>query len=102
MWKPAADGRDRLSTAYFPNMETGKIEIFDDAANSGWSTLPAFQAGASGLVSTADDYLDFAQMMLNQGKLGDTRILSRPTVEVMTTDQLTPEQLPVMVNHAGS
>jgi CubicO group peptidase (beta-lactamase class C family) len=87
-----ADKHDRLASAYFPNSETGELELFDDATNSSWSTLPAFQAGASGLVSTVDDYLAFAQMMLNQGKLGDTRILSRPSVEVMTTDQLTPEQ----------
>jgi CubicO group peptidase (beta-lactamase class C family) len=87
-----AEKRDRLSTAYWPNFETGDLEPFDDATNSKWNTPPAFLAGASGLVSTADDYLAFAQMMLNQGTLGDTRILSRPSVEVMTTDQLTPEQ----------
>lgn len=45
-----------------------------------------------GLVSTIDDYLAFGQMMLNQGKHGRERILSRPSVETMTTDQLTPAQ----------
>src|SRR5689334_24041007 len=44
------------------------------------------------LVSTADDYLAFARMMLNRGKHGSLRILSRPSVELMTTDQITPEQ----------
>jgi CubicO group peptidase (beta-lactamase class C family) len=44
------------------------------------------------LVSTIDDYLAFGRMMLNQGKHGSERILSRPSVETMTTDQLTPEQ----------
>jgi CubicO group peptidase (beta-lactamase class C family) len=40
-----------------------------------------------------DDYLAFAQMLLNKGKHGSSaRILSRPSVESMTTDQLTPEQ----------
>ena len=31
-------------------------------------------------------------MMLNKGKHGSERILSRPAVELMTSDQLTPEQ----------
>ncbi len=87
-----ADKRDRLSSVYFPNAETGELDLFENATNSSWNTLPAFQAGASGLVSTADDYLAFAQMLLNQGKLGNERVISRPSVEVMTTDQLTPEQ----------
>jgi len=34
----------------------------------------------------------FGEMMLNKGKLGSVRVLSRPSVEVMTTDQLTSEQ----------
>ena len=45
-----------------------------------------------GLVSTADDYLAFLRMMLNKGKHGSERILSRPSVELMTTDHITPEQ----------
>ncbi|MCC2627708.1 MAG: class beta-lactamase-related serine hydrolase [Thermomicrobiales bacterium] len=31
-------------------------------------------------------------MMLNNGKFGNERILSRPSIELMTTDQITPEQ----------
>jgi CubicO group peptidase (beta-lactamase class C family) len=31
-------------------------------------------------------------MLLNGGRLGSERILSRPSVELMTSDQLTPEQ----------
>ena len=53
---------------------------------------PAFPSGAGGLVSTIDDYLAFSQMMLNQGKYDNERILSRLSVELMITDQLTPEQ----------
>jgi CubicO group peptidase (beta-lactamase class C family) len=51
-----------------------------------------FDYGAGGLVSTADDYLQFAKMLLNDGRAGDTRILTRPTVRLMTTNWLTPEQ----------
>jgi CubicO group peptidase (beta-lactamase class C family) len=53
---------------------------------------PAFPSAGGGLVSTIDDYLTFGQMMLNKGKHGRERILSRPSVETMTTDHLTPEQ----------
>ncbi|MGH8934428.1 MAG: serine hydrolase domain-containing protein [Egibacteraceae bacterium] len=53
---------------------------------------PAFPDGAGGLVSTIDDYLAFGQMMLRQGKPGKERLLSRPSVQLMTTDHLTPEQ----------
>jgi CubicO group peptidase (beta-lactamase class C family) len=40
------------------------------------------------MVSTAGDYMRFAQMMLNGGELDGARILARKTVELMTTDQL--------------
>jgi CubicO group peptidase (beta-lactamase class C family) len=45
-------------------------------------------AGGAGLNSTAMDYARFAQMILGGGKLGNTRILSRKTVELMSHDQL--------------
>ena len=45
-------------------------------------------AGGAGLNSTAMDYARFAQMILNGGKLGNTRILSRKTIELMSHDQL--------------
>ena len=45
-------------------------------------------SGGAGLVSTASDYARFAQMMLNNGELDGVRLLSRKTVELMTTDQL--------------
>ncbi|HEV2579824.1 MAG TPA: serine hydrolase domain-containing protein [Ktedonobacteraceae bacterium] len=83
---------DRLATSYWTNFETGALEIYDEARGGQWSHPPAFPSGAGGLVSTIDDYLAFGQMMLNQGKHGSERILSRLSVETMTTDQLTPEQ----------
>ena len=43
-------------------------------------------------MSTVDDYLAFGQMLLNGGRHGGERILSRPSVELMTTDQLTAAQ----------
>jgi CubicO group peptidase (beta-lactamase class C family) len=45
-------------------------------------------AGGAGLNSTAEDYARFCQMMLNGGKVGDKRLLSRKSVELMSHDQL--------------
>src|SRR6266571_1985961 len=83
---------DRLATSYWPDPTSGKLTVYDEAMGSQWSRPPAFPSGAGGLVSTIDDYLAFGQMMLSQGKHGSERILSRLSVELMTTDQLTPEQ----------
>jgi len=83
---------DRLATSYWTNFATGAFELYDPAEGGQWSRPPAFPSGGGGLVSTVDDYLAFGRMMLNQGKHGSERILSRPSVETMTTDQLTSEQ----------
>src|SRR6266699_5317668 len=88
---PAAS-LDRLATSYWPDPTSGKLTVYDEAIGSQWSRPPAFPSGAGGLGSTIKDYLAFGQMMLSQGKHGGERILSRPSVETMTTDQLTPEQ----------
>ncbi len=92
---------DRLTTSYWTNFQTGTVEVYDEAEGGQWSRPPAFPSGAAGLVSTIDDYVAFGQMMLNKGKYGDERILSRPSVETMTTDQLTPEQKAVSSNVPG-
>ncbi|HZC25672.1 MAG TPA: serine hydrolase domain-containing protein, partial [Actinopolymorphaceae bacterium] len=47
---------------------------------------------AAGLVSTADDFVAFSQMMLGRGTHRGERILSRPSVELMTTNHVTPAQ----------
>jgi CubicO group peptidase (beta-lactamase class C family) len=83
---------DRLATSYIPNPETGTLAVYDEAKGGQWTSPPAFPSGAGGLVSTVDDYLLFEQMMLNKGQYGSVRLLSRPAVEAMTTDQLKPEQ----------
>ncbi|WP_201362661.1 serine hydrolase domain-containing protein [Dictyobacter formicarum] len=88
----SAASLDRLATSYWPDPASGKLVVYDEAADSQWSHAPAFPSGAGGLVSTIDDYLAFGQMMLSQGKYGNKRILSRLSVETMTTDQLTPKQ----------
>jgi CubicO group peptidase (beta-lactamase class C family) len=84
---------DRLATSYWRNPTTGKFDVFDAAGqDSQFSRPPGFPSASGGLVSTADDYLAFAQMMLNKGEHGGRRLLSERSVELMTTDHITPEQ----------
>jgi CubicO group peptidase (beta-lactamase class C family) len=83
---------DRLASSYWTNPSTGEFEVFDGVDDSRWASPPVFESGAGGLVSTVDDLLAFGQMMLKGGKHGDQRILSRRSVELMTTDHITPEQ----------
>jgi CubicO group peptidase (beta-lactamase class C family) len=83
---------DRLATSYLVSPETGALELYDEAVGGQWSSPPVFESGGGGLVSTVDDYLAFGQMMLNKGRHGNERILSRLSVELMTTDHITPEQ----------
>jgi CubicO group peptidase (beta-lactamase class C family) len=87
-----ANKLDRLATSYSTNPETGALELYDEAEGGQWSRPPAFPSASGGLVSTIDDYLAFGQMMLDKGKHDSVRVLSRPSVETMTTDQLTHEQ----------
>jgi CubicO group peptidase (beta-lactamase class C family) len=88
---PAAN-LGRLATCYYFDPASRKLVVFDEARGGRWSRPPSFESGGGGLVSTVDDYLAFCRMMLNKGKTRGGRILSRPSVELMTTDQLSPEQ----------
>jgi CubicO group peptidase (beta-lactamase class C family) len=82
----------RLATCYLGSPGSGRLAVYDQARGGLWASPPGFESGGGGLVSTADDYLAFARMMLRYGRHGAGRLLSRPAVELMTTDQLTPEQ----------
>jgi CubicO group peptidase (beta-lactamase class C family) len=92
---------DRLATSYWIHPATGALDLYDVPEGGQWSRPPAFPSGGGGLVSTVDDYLAFGRMMLNRGTHGSERILSRASVETMTTDQLTPEQKAVSGLVAG-
>jgi CubicO group peptidase (beta-lactamase class C family) len=83
---PSADV-DRFATSYATDPEAGTLSVFDEPTGQ-WSRPPAFPSGGAGLVSTADDFLAFSEMLLRGGR----PILSRSSVETMTTDQPTPEQ----------
>lgn len=87
---------DRLASAYMMSQEKKELVFFDDAANSRWARPPAFASGGGGLVSTVDDVHAFYRMILNkglhEGVRGRERVLSRPSIELMTTDHLTADQ----------
>ncbi len=84
--------RNRFATCYIGDHAMQSLKVFDDPVAGKFSSPPVFENGSAGLVSTADDFNAFAQMMLNGGRIGSERILSRPSVELMTTDQITSEQ----------
>lgn len=92
------DGKlERLATAYTYYNEKGLNRFPDTPITEGAFTYSAdypmrgpkkLFSGGAGLVSTAADYARFCQMMLDGGKVGNTRLLSRKSVELMTGDQL--------------
>jgi CubicO group peptidase (beta-lactamase class C family) len=75
----------RLATSY--RAGPGGLAVWD-GPGGGWSRPPAFGDGAAGLVSTADDLLAFARMLLR----GGPPVLSADAARAMTSDQLTPAQ----------
>jgi len=83
---------DRLPPSYAFNRKTNTLDVYDDVANSAWHPEPRFESGGGGLVSTIDDYFVFCRMMLNKGRHGREQILSPASVELMASDQVTPEQ----------
>jgi CubicO group peptidase (beta-lactamase class C family) len=88
-----ADKLDRLTVNY--GKKDGQLMPIDGAKTSQFATQPALLSGGGGLVSTADDYLRFAQMMLNRGELDGVRILKPETVELMTRNHLADSLVPI-------
>jgi CubicO group peptidase (beta-lactamase class C family) len=81
-WTPDAG---RLPTAYFPAPDG--LQVWDPPDGK-WNRAPAFGDGAAGLLSTAEDLLALARMMLG----GGDPVLSGDAVREMTRDQLSPQQ----------
>jgi CubicO group peptidase (beta-lactamase class C family) len=82
----------RLPACYGTNMASGELVVLYEAAGGHGASPAVFESGAGGLVSTAADLLAFGRMMLGDVPAGGERILSRPAVSLMTTDQVTPGQ----------
>ena len=87
-----SEKRDRLATSYMFNRQSDKLDVYDGVANSDWGPQPQFESGGGGLTGTPDDYFAFCRMLLNKGRHGREQILSPATVELMTSDQLTPDE----------
>jgi CubicO group peptidase (beta-lactamase class C family) len=95
IWKPLgmvdtsfvvpADKARRFARALPNDPDTGKPQAFADRTKS-----DKFECGGGCAVSTAADYIRFGQMLLNRGRLGDTRILASRTVDYMTSNHLGP------------
>lgn len=82
----------RLSVGYARD-KARILAVHDDARTGFWSKPPVFPAGGGGLLSTLDDYLAFARLLLSQGVTASVRILSKSSVSLMTSNQLSPHQL---------
>jgi CubicO group peptidase (beta-lactamase class C family) len=94
---PPENKIDRLATAYTYYPDKGLNRFPDPPIREGSFVYSAdyptrgpkkLFSGGAGLVSTAMDYARLCQMMLDNGKVGNTHLLSRKTVELMTQDHL--------------
>jgi CubicO group peptidase (beta-lactamase class C family) len=94
-----ASKKARFARLYAPNKTGGFdpmalcsgpddcLSKFPNAAPS-MAEVPGMLSGGGGLVSTVQDYLRFCQMLLNKGTFAGQRLLSRKTVELMSSDHL--------------
>ena len=81
---PPADAA-RVATAYRRKAD-GKLEPVGGPLATPPTAPPPFASGGAGLISTAGDYLRFAQMLADKGRFGGRQYLSPATVELMTAD----------------
>ena len=82
------DKIDRFLPNHGWDAENGKLVAFDDGEFMDYTGGTMMESGGGGLVSTARDYLRFAEMMRAGGELHGVRILSPKTVEYMAADHL--------------
>jgi CubicO group peptidase (beta-lactamase class C family) len=73
----------RLATCYQPNPKGG-MTVQNQAETSSFLKPPSFVSGGGGLVSTADDYMRFAEAL----RTGAPRLVGRKTLELMTANHL--------------
>ena len=81
--------RDRAAVVYSQDDATGALSV---KAFKRYDTPPPFCGGGGGLISTADDYLKFARMLLGRGEADGVRLLKAETVELMRANRLTDAQ----------
>ena len=85
-WVPS-EKVDRFAAVYSQD-ELGGLKVLDTPDINHYTHPTQCPSGGGGLVSTAGDYLRFAQMLANKGELEDVRLLGRKTVELMMTNHL--------------
>jgi CubicO group peptidase (beta-lactamase class C family) len=78
-----ADRMERLATIYERTPSGLRRYGLQDALRSS-----VYFSGAGGLVSTAEDYFQFAQMLLNRGQGNGQRLLSPTTVDLMSGEHV--------------
>jgi CubicO group peptidase (beta-lactamase class C family) len=83
--------RPRLATVYVRDAGGPLRELGEDALLPMFEPGARFLWGSGGLLSTPDDFLRFARMLLNGGSLGDVRILRPETVALMTGETVPRE-----------
>ena len=82
----------RVPACYRFYRETKTFEVYDAAERSAWSAPGTFEFGSGGLLSTVDDYFSFSRMLRSGGRHANEQLLSRASVDLMTTDRLAPRQ----------
>lgn len=87
-----AEQADRMTSAYVYNDSTGNVLIADKSDDSVWAHAGRFEGGGGGLISTADDYLQFAKLMLGRGRTNGVRLLANASVDLMTSNVLSAEE----------
>ena len=85
------DKHDRFVTLYRLD-EQGKL-VADNNFRRDYDAQPGMPSGGGGLVSTAEDYFRFAQMLANGGELNGVRVLSPASVQLMGSNHLAPNLL---------
>lgn len=81
------DQKDRFAACYQATPQGG-LKLQDDAQASPFLAPPKLLSGGGGLVSTAADYMRFANMLVNGGELDGARILAPKTVRLMASNHL--------------
>jgi len=89
---PAMEGH--VTTAYMRGPD-GKLQATVPAIAPEFTSEGRMLSGGGGLLSTASDYLRFAQMLLNGGELDGHRVLKRETVTLMMQNHLPPVLTPI-------
>jgi CubicO group peptidase (beta-lactamase class C family) len=88
---PTDPDRPRLAAMYTRNEDGTFTRQSDEEAYKFNSASWPYKPGSFGLVSTLDDYMKFARMLLGGGKLGRARVLKPETVKLMATDAMPKE-----------